>query len=81
MTEDGWLRTGDIAIARPDGAWVLKGRKMEMFKSGGFNVYPREIELALEEMPGVVSAAVVAVTDPTYFEVGVAFIVPAKPGP
>jgi acyl-CoA synthetase (AMP-forming)/AMP-acid ligase II len=75
MSEDGWLRTGDIAVARPDGAWVLKGRKTEMFKSGGFNVYPREIELALEELPGVVLAAVVAVPDPTYFEVGVAFVV------
>jgi acyl-CoA synthetase (AMP-forming)/AMP-acid ligase II len=79
MTPDGWLRTGDIALARPDGAWELKGRKVEMFKSGGFNVYPREIELAIEEYPGVSVAAVVPVRDAIYFEIGVAFVA-AKPG-
>ncbi|HWE99314.1 MAG TPA: AMP-binding protein [Caulobacteraceae bacterium] len=75
----GWLRTSDIAHARPDGAWVLSGRKADMFKSGGFNVYPREIELALEEHPDVAYAAVIAVADPRYFEVGAAFVA-AKPG-
>ena len=79
MTPDGWLRTSDIAIARRDGAWTLKGRKADMFKSGGFNVYPREIELALEAHPDVAYAAVIAVPDPQYFEVGAAFVVP-KPG-
>jgi acyl-CoA synthetase (AMP-forming)/AMP-acid ligase II len=79
MTADGWLRTSDIALARADGAWTLKGRKADMFKSGGFNVYPREIELALEEHPDVGYAAVIAVPDPHYFEVGAAFVVP-KPG-
>lgn len=73
----GWLRTGDIAHARADGAWVLTGRKSEMFKSGGYNIYPREIELALETHPGVAVAVVVAVRDPLYFEVGAAFVVPA----
>jgi acyl-CoA synthetase (AMP-forming)/AMP-acid ligase II len=57
----------------------LKGRKADMFKSGGFNVYPREIELALEAHPEVAYAAVIAVPDPQYFEVGAAFVVP-KPG-
>ncbi len=45
-----------------------------MFKSGGFNVYPREIELALEQCPGVALAAVVPVRDERYFEVGIAFV-------
>jgi acyl-CoA synthetase (AMP-forming)/AMP-acid ligase II len=75
----GWLRTSDIAHARADGAWVLEGRKADMFKSGGFNVYPREIELALEEHPDVAYAAVIAVPDAQYFEVGAAFVA-AKPG-
>jgi acyl-CoA synthetase (AMP-forming)/AMP-acid ligase II len=75
----GWLRTSDIAHTRSDGAWVLSGRKADMFKSGGFNVYPREIELALEEHPDVAYAAVIAVADPKYFEVGAAFVA-AKPG-
>jgi acyl-CoA synthetase (AMP-forming)/AMP-acid ligase II len=79
MAPGGWLRTSDLAHARPDGAWVLEGRKADMFKSGGFNVYPREIELALEEHPDVAYAAVIAVPDPQYFEVGAAFVA-AKPG-
>jgi acyl-CoA synthetase (AMP-forming)/AMP-acid ligase II len=79
MAPGGWLRTSDIALARPDGAWVLSGRKADMFKSGGFNVYPREIELALEEHPDVAYAAVIAIADPRYFEVGAAFVA-AKPG-
>ncbi|HEX4740507.1 MAG TPA: AMP-binding protein [Caulobacteraceae bacterium] len=79
MAPGGWLRTGDIAQARADGAWVLSGRKADMFKSGGFNVYPREIELVLEEHPDIAYAAVIAIADPRYFEVGAAFIA-AKPG-
>jgi acyl-CoA synthetase (AMP-forming)/AMP-acid ligase II len=79
MTADGWLRTGDIATALKDGSWKLEGRKAEMFKSGGFNVYPREIELAIEEHPDVGYCAVIGVPDAQYFEVGAAFIVP-KPG-
>jgi acyl-CoA synthetase (AMP-forming)/AMP-acid ligase II len=79
MTADGWLRTGDVATATASGAWRLEGRKADMFKSGGFNVYPREIELALEEHPDVAFAAVIGVKDPQYFEVGAAFVVP-KPG-
>ncbi|HWF00556.1 MAG TPA: AMP-binding protein, partial [Caulobacteraceae bacterium] len=79
MAPGGWLRTSDVALARPDGAWVLSGRKADMFKSGGFNVYPREIEQALEEHPDVAYAAVISVPDPRYFEVGAAFVA-AKPG-
>ena len=79
LTHDGWLRSGDIAKARHDGMWVLEGRRSEMFKSGGFNVYPREIELALEDHPDVAMAAVLPVRDPRYFEIGIAFVLP-KPG-
>jgi acyl-CoA synthetase (AMP-forming)/AMP-acid ligase II len=76
-TDDGWLRTGDLAVRRSDGCFVLKGRRSEMFKSGGYNVYPREIELALEAQSDVASAAVVGVPDPKFQEVGHAFVVPA----
>jgi acyl-CoA synthetase (AMP-forming)/AMP-acid ligase II len=76
LTADGWLRTGDIAMALANGAWKLEGRKADMFKSGGFNVYPREIELALEEHPDVGYSAVIGVPDAQYFEVGSAFVVP-----
>jgi acyl-CoA synthetase (AMP-forming)/AMP-acid ligase II len=50
-----------------------------MFKSGGFNVYPREIELVLEDHPDVAYAAVIGVPNARYFEVGAAFVA-AKPG-
>jgi acyl-CoA synthetase (AMP-forming)/AMP-acid ligase II len=76
VTPDGWLRTGDIAKSRADGMWVLEGRRSEMFKSGGFNVYPREIELALEDHPDVALAAIVPVRDERYFEIGIGFVMP-----
>ena len=64
FTPDGFFRTGDIAVRRPDGRYRLVGRLKEMFKSGGYNVYPREIETVLESHPAVALAAVVAVADP-----------------
>ncbi|MGE0440051.1 MAG: class I adenylate-forming enzyme family protein [Gemmatimonadales bacterium] len=79
FTADGWLRTGDLAVERSDGAYRLIGRLKEMFKSGGYNVYPREIELVLERHPGVAMAAVIGVPDPLYQEVGHAFVM-ARPG-
>ena len=75
---DGWLHTGDLACERPDGNWTLKGRRGDMFKSGGYNVYPREIELVLESHPDIAIAAVVEVPDPLYFQVGHAFLVPGS---
>lgn len=71
---DGWLHTGDLAVRRPDGAITLVGRLKEMFKSGGYNVYPREVEIALEAHPAVRLAAVLGVPDPVYAEVGHAFV-------
>ena len=73
-TADGFFRTGDVAIRRADGNLRIVGRRSEMFKSGGYNVYPREIELALEEHPAVALVAVVGIPDPVYTEVGAAFI-------
>jgi acyl-CoA synthetase (AMP-forming)/AMP-acid ligase II len=71
---EGWLHSGDLAVALPDGNLELVGRSKEMFKSGGYNIYPREIELVLQSHPGVDMAAVVAVPDPVYREVGHAFV-------
>ena len=71
---EGWLHTGDLAVRRADGAIRLIGRLKEMFKSGGYNVYPREIEIALEAHPAVRLAAVIGVADPVYTEVGHAFV-------
>ncbi len=79
FTPDGWLRTGDHGQLRDDGNLRLIARYREMFKSGGYNIYPREIELALESHPAVALAAVVSRPDPDYQQVGVAFVEP-KPG-
>jgi len=74
-TEDGWLHTGDLGYWRDNGTITLVGRKSDMFKSGGYNVYPREIENHLESHPAIEMAAVVAVPDARFQEVGAAFIV------
>ena len=75
FTADGWLRTGDIATWTAGGHLRLLGRMREMYKSGGYAIFPREIELVLESHPAIASAAVVSTPDPLYQEVGVAFIV------
>jgi acyl-CoA synthetase (AMP-forming)/AMP-acid ligase II len=79
LLPDGWLRTGDLAVRRPDGRYTIVGRLREMYKSGGYNVYPREIENVLEAHPNVALAAVVSVADPLWQEVGIAYVVPRAP--
>ena len=79
FTADGWFKTGDLALVMSDGYLKFVGRLSEMFKSGGFNVYPREIELVLESHQDVSLAAVVAQPHRVFGEVGAAFVVP-KPG-
>lgn len=74
LSSDGWMRTGDTAWCNSDGSYVIVGRLKEMYKSGGYNVYPREIEEVLESHPAVDAAAVVAVEDPVWQEVGVAYV-------
>jgi malonyl-CoA/methylmalonyl-CoA synthetase len=72
---DGWFRTGDIGVRAPDGYITLEGRRSELIISGGFNIYPREIEELLMEQPGVREATVVGVADPSRGEVPVAYLV------
>ncbi len=79
FTADGFFRTGDLAARRPDGRYRIVGRLKEMYKSGGYNVYPREVETTLEHHPAVALAAIVSVPDPLWDEVGVAYIVPRHP--
>ena len=59
LTEDGWLRTGDLARFEADGAIAIVGRSKELIIRSGFNVYPIEVEQALNAYPGVVQSAVV----------------------
>jgi fatty-acyl-CoA synthase len=74
LSDDGWLRTGDVFSASDEG-WRVIGRKKEMFISGGENVYPAEIEAALAAHRSVIASAVVGVPDETWGEAGVAFVV------
>jgi fatty-acyl-CoA synthase len=76
---DGWFRTGDLVEQDTDGFLYVVGRLKEMFKSGGLNVYPAEIENLLEQHPAVREACVIGVPDPKWNEVGRA-IVALKPG-
>jgi malonyl-CoA/methylmalonyl-CoA synthetase len=73
---DGYFRTGDLAVRSPDGYYTLQGRRSDLIISGGFNIYPREIEEFLEEQASVAEAAVVGVSDELRGEVPVAYIVP-----
>jgi acyl-CoA synthetase (AMP-forming)/AMP-acid ligase II len=78
--ENGWYHTKDMALEREDGNYVLTGRRDNMFKSGGYNVYPREVEQVLERHPAVAVAAVVGVKDPKWGRVGHAYVLAAAGG-
>jgi fatty-acyl-CoA synthase len=78
MTDDGWLRTGDLARRDDDGFLTICGRRKEMYISGGENVFPGEVEAALSDCPGVAEVVVVGVADERWGEVGRAFVV-ARP--
>ncbi len=74
FTDDGWLRSGDLARRDADGFYWIAGRRKEMFISGGENVYPAEVENVLSAHPDVVDVAVLAEADPKWGEVGRAFV-------
>lgn len=74
-TTNGWFCTGDLAIEEADGNFTLVGRSKEIFISGGYNIYPAEIEKALVGLINIKIAVVVPVTDTLYNEVGYAYVV------
>lgn len=76
---DGWLRSGDLGLLRPDGNLTLVGRTGEMYIRGGYNVYPLEVENVLAEHPKVARAVVVGRPAPVIGEIGVAVVVAADP--
>jgi malonyl-CoA/methylmalonyl-CoA synthetase len=79
FTSDGFFRTGDMGSISADGYLTIAGRSKDLIISGGYNVYPKEIELALDELPGVQESAVVGVPHPDFGEAVTAVVV-AKPG-
>ena len=79
FTADGWFKTGDVGRFDNKGYLTIVGRSKDLIISGGYNVYPAEIEGYLNEIPGVSESALVGVPHPDFGEVGVAVVV-AKPG-
>jgi long-chain acyl-CoA synthetase len=78
---DGWLHTGDVGHLDGDGYLFVVDRKKDLIIRGGFNVYPRDVEDALLEHPGVRAAAVIGRPDPARGEEVVAFVVTGEDGP
>jgi fatty-acyl-CoA synthase len=78
-TDDGWFRTGDAARMDEDGFYYLVDRVKDMYKSGGENVAPTEVERVIITHPDVIDVAVVGIPDLRWGEVGRAFVV-ARPG-
>ena len=79
FTADGWFKTGDVGLQDARGYVTIVGRSKDLIISGGYNVYPAEIEGYLNDMPGVAESAIVGVPHPDFGEVGVAVVI-AKPG-
>lgn len=76
--QNGWLHTGDLAYQDRDGFFFIVGRKKELIITSGFNVYPKEVELAIEEHPTVAEAAVIGAPHHLKGQVIKAFIIPEE---
>lgn len=72
--KDGWVYTGDHAWRDEDGYFYIVGREKELIISGGYNIYPREIEEVIHSYPGINEAAVIGVSDPQKGEIPKAFV-------
>ena len=75
IDEDGWLKTGDVAVIQEDGYMKIVDRKKDMIIVSGFNVYPNEVEDVVVAHPDVVEAAAVGVPDPKSSEAVKVFLV------
>ena len=78
VTADGWFRTGDLGSLSADGYLSIVGRSKDLVISGGLNVYPKEVEAVLDELPQVRESAVVGLPDPDLGETVVAVVVAAE---
>jgi malonyl-CoA/methylmalonyl-CoA synthetase len=81
FTADGWFITGDVGRTDPDGRVWISGRAKDLIISGGYNVYPKEIELAIDELPGVQESAVIGLPHPDFGEAVTAVVVRRRAGP
>ncbi|MEX0282236.1 MAG: malonyl-CoA synthase [Arenibacterium sp.] len=80
LRDDGWFITGDMARVDEDGYFVIVGREKDLVITGGFNVYPKEIESLIDDIPGVLESAVIGVPHPDFGEAVVAVVVAADEG-
>ena len=78
FTADGYFRTGDVGMFDADGYVSIVGRAKDLIISGGYNVYPKEIELALDALPGVTESAVIGIPHPDFGEAVAAVVVARK---
>ncbi|MEM6487534.1 MAG: malonyl-CoA synthase [Pseudomonadota bacterium] len=81
LSDDGWFVTGDLATVGEDGYVQIVGRGKDLIISGGFNVYPKEVESEIDRLDGVVESAVIGVPHPDFGEGVVAVVVPAAEAP
>ena len=79
FTTDGYFKTGDVGRVDQDGYVSIVGRSKDLIISGGYNVYPAEVEGVINTLPGVAESAVVGVPDADFGEVGLAVVI-AQPG-
>ncbi len=77
FTADGYFRSGDQGVIAADGYVTLVGRSKDLIITGGLNVYPREVEILLDSLPGIAESAVIGVPHPDFGEAVVAIVVPA----
>ncbi|MDE4173721.1 malonyl-CoA synthase [Phaeobacter sp. PT47_59] len=80
LLPDGWFITGDMARMDADGYVTIVGREKDLVITGGFNVYPKEVEGLIDDLPGVLESAVIGVPHPDFGEAVVAVVVPTGEG-
>ncbi|MBE2275755.1 MAG: malonyl-CoA synthase [Rhodobacteraceae bacterium] len=78
LREDGWFITGDLGLRDADGYVAIVGRAKDLVITGGYNVYPKEVEMALDEAPGVLESAVIGVPHPDFGEAVFAVLARAR---
>ena len=78
FTADGFFKTGDVGVVSSQGYVTIVGRNKDLIISGGYNVYPAEIEAVINKLPGVSESAVVGIAHADFGEVGVAVVVADK---
>ncbi|WP_187428866.1 Long-chain-fatty-acid--CoA ligase [Roseobacter fucihabitans] len=78
LREDGFFITGDLGLIDDQGYVQIVGRNKDLIISGGYNIYPKEIEALLDDQPGVLESAVIGVPHPDFGETVVGFLVPQK---